>query len=42
VFLCCDACKTKALAHAARTLARVKELSEKKAVMPSPEDGKER
>jgi hypothetical protein len=29
VFLCCAACRTKAVAHADRTLAKVKELKEK-------------
>jgi hypothetical protein len=29
VFLCCSACRTKALAHADRTLARVKQLQAK-------------
>lgn len=36
VFLCCAGCKTKALAHADRTLAKVKELKDKKSVTPAP------
>lgn len=36
VFLCCSACKTKALAHADRTLATVKKLKEKKTGTPAP------
>lgn len=31
VFLCCDACETKAQAHADRTLSRVKEFRERNA-----------
>jgi hypothetical protein len=34
VFLCCDLCRTKALAHADRTLAKVKEFNEQKAGTP--------
>jgi hypothetical protein len=36
VFLCCAACKTKALAHADRTLATVKELKQKSTGTPTP------
>jgi hypothetical protein len=35
VFLCCSACRTKALAHADRTLAKVKELKEQKEATPA-------
>jgi hypothetical protein len=38
VFLCCDSCRTKALAHADRTLARVEQLK-KKAEAPGKEAG---
>jgi hypothetical protein len=34
VFLCCDACETRARAHADRTLERVKQLREKNAGTP--------
>lgn len=34
VFLCCDACETRAKAHADRTLDRVKKLKEKRAETP--------
>lgn len=34
VFLCCNACRSKALAHVDRTLAKVKELKERKAGTP--------
>ena len=36
VFLCCEACQTKAVAHADRTLAKVKELKEKKSKTTAP------